>query len=73
MKINDYFQNKAGEARSGATLNVESRQIPLEQNETNVVQTMVSNSSVILSDLFNFPFDLNLRKCMNFVYNKKFS
>lgn len=59
MKINDYFQNKAGEARSGATLNVESRQIPLEQNETNVVQTMVSNSSVILLDLFNFPFDLN--------------
>ncbi|EFO25223.1 hypothetical protein LOAG_03263 [Loa loa] len=45
-------KNKAGEARSGATLNVESRRMPLEQRETNVVQTLVEgfwSDSAIMS------------------------
>uniref|UniRef100_A0A158Q7E8 Ig-like domain-containing protein n=1 Tax=Elaeophora elaphi TaxID=1147741 RepID=A0A158Q7E8_9BILA len=45
-------KNKAGEARSGATLNVESRRISMEQKETSVVQAMTEgfwSDSAIMS------------------------
>ncbi|VDK76342.1 unnamed protein product [Onchocerca ochengi] len=45
-------KNRAGEARSGATLNVEPRQIPLQQKETNVIQSMTEgfwSDSAIMS------------------------
>ncbi|MCP9264659.1 Immunoglobulin I-set domain protein [Dirofilaria immitis] len=46
-------KNKAGEARSGATLNVESRRMPLKQKEANIIQATTegfwSDSAVMSS------------------------
>ncbi|VDO26475.1 unnamed protein product [Brugia timori] len=45
-------KNKVGEARSGASLHVESRRISLEQKDTNIVQTMTEgfwSDSAIMS------------------------
>ncbi|CAG9536090.1 unnamed protein product [Cercopithifilaria johnstoni] len=45
-------KNKAGEARSGATLNVESRRAAVEQKETNIIQTIAEgfwSDSAIMS------------------------
>ncbi|VDO24419.1 unnamed protein product [Onchocerca flexuosa] len=45
-------KNRAGEARSGATLNVEPRRIPLQQKETNVIQSMVLSTTKKIDCIF---------------------